>query len=209
MKQVLTLVGTARLASGSSREIVRLRQTVPIPSTTLPSFPPGLPPLPLPSVPSLAAPDFSLKFNRTKYDTGSDDGEPFRFPHTSIKPPSINPGLSLPSFPPGLPGIPLPSVPSISAPDFSLKFNRTKYDTGSDDGEPFRFPHVSVKPPSIDPGLSLPAFPPGLPSVPVLPSLPVPSLALSDLDPYLKMKLKYDNLPDPAVSFVPELSVES
>ena len=207
-KQVITMVGTARLASGTSSEVFRFRQVIPIPSLTIPGFPPSLPGFPLPTLPSIPAPDFSLKFNRSKYDTGTDDGEPIKFPHISVKPPSLNPGLTLPGFPPALPGIPFPTLPSIPAPDFSLKFNRSKYDTGTDDGEPIKFPHISVKPPSLDPSLTIPGFPPPLPSIP-LPSLPpLPTLSLDQYAPYLNMKLKFDNLPDPAISVTSEFSIE-
>ena len=207
-KQVISMVGTARLASGSSHEVFRFRQVAPIPTLTIPGFPPSLPGIPLPSLPSVPAPDFSLKFNRSKYDTGTSDGSPIKLPYISIKPPSLNPGLTIPGFPPSLPGIPLPSLPSVPAPDFSLKFNRSKYDTGTDSGEPIKLPYVSVKPPSLDPGLTIPGFPPALPSVPI-PALPaLPTLSLDQYAPYLNMKLKFDNLPDPAISVVPEFSIE-
>jgi len=147
-KQVITMVGTARLASGTSSEVFRFRQVIPIPSLTIPGFPPSLPGFPLPTLPSIPAPDFSLKFNRSKYDTGTDDGEPIKFPHISVKPPSLDPSLTIPGFPPPLPSIPLPSLP------------------------------------------------------------PLPTLSLDQYAPYLNMKLKFDNLPDPAISVTSEFSIE-
>jgi len=37
---------------------------------------------------------------------------------------------------------------------------------------------------------------------------PLPTLSLDQYAPYLNMKLKFDNLPDPAISVTSEFSIE-
>jgi hypothetical protein len=98
--------------------------------------------------------------------------------------------------------LPIPSLPSLKAPDFGLNFNPPKYATD------IKIPTVAIKPPSLS--LSIPGLqiPPPLPSLPI-PSLPsFPSLSPSSFAPYFNINLPYPTLLSAAPSITPYTRVE-
>ena len=119
-----------------SKSIFYLVKKSSIPAFNLPSFPPALPALPIPKLPTLKAPSFSLSFNPPKYNLDLVD----QFNNKKgISLPSLNLGFNLPSFPPALPSLPIPKLPSAPKVDLSLF-------------SPFsgiKFPYNTIKVPSV------------------------------------------------------------
>ena len=187
------------------KSLFYLLKKSPIPTLNLPSFPPSLGALPIPSLPSFPTPSFSLNFNPPKYNldfgNGNGTGGGLGKLPTLPKLPSL--GLNLPSFPPSLGALPIPSLPSFPTPSFSLNFNKPKYALGlSSLGKSLSVPKL----PSL--GLNLPSFPPSLGALPI-PSLPkVPSADMSLFSPYFNMKFPYLNVQVPEINITTILRTE-
>jgi hypothetical protein len=213
--QVTGVIGSLQTSSGL-KQIFEILVRTPIVGLNLPKFPPSLPPLPIPTLPKLAAPSFGgLNFNPPKYNLGSQSASgvptPPKFP-TLTKPSVPNLGLKLPSFPPSLPPLPIPTLPKLTLPSFGgLNFNPPKYNLGSQTGSgvptPPKFPTLT-KPTAPNLGLKLPAFPPSLPPLPIpsLPKLPLPSAAA--FLPYSSFKAPYNSIVVPQIKITQVSRIE-